>query len=213
MFKTKKKMSAGSSRAQAIMWIMISSFILIIIISCLWLYFWQGINIKNIQGTKTLFFHQALSDQEIDNLGRKLADWSMCSTITINDLPVNGEGPNAGGCSRVYYDRYLDERDLTSLEEQLAYFDQNSDFKDDPRFREALIATYEHRLRIATKYKEDLENYRENLRDILSQNHCSSIELIKVLNYDLKGLSEDDFVDKFKCLGEIKFFKTAFGIM
>jgi hypothetical protein len=47
-----------------------------------------------------------ISDNELNEIGNKLADWgnSNCSIITINNKNILWQGPNAGGCSPIGFE-------------------------------------------------------------------------------------------------------------
>jgi hypothetical protein len=66
--------------------------------------------------------NSSLTDHEIDQILNTIASWanSNAVTVSINDLSLNSAGPNAGGCSPVYWDNPLDAGDVAEHRENLS---------------------------------------------------------------------------------------------
>ena len=47
-----------------------------------------------------------VSDEQLNQIGNKLAEWgnSNCKVIAIDGTNILWQGPNAGGCSKVYFE-------------------------------------------------------------------------------------------------------------
>lgn len=153
-------------------------------------------NKKNIQGIIPEVKDVSLTkDEAIDGYGQNLARWSNnnCAAITINDLPVNFIGPNAGGCSGVYYKYY--------------HAGNDGRYTDTYTSDEAYAEVW------GQESLEELQTLRSNIKNLVAESSCSQKKLHNFLLSDFQGISKEVLVEEIGCLGIIEFKATPFGIM
>ncbi|MEN7551706.1 hypothetical protein AAG747_27570 [Rapidithrix thailandica] len=145
-----------------------------------------------------------VTDEQVNEIGNVLAKWgnSHCTMISIEEKDIVWQGPNAGGCSTIYFEYKTPDRDSFYDFEAFAKEMKKLGVEDSWIEREILFRK---------TYLNHENKVKANLKTLIESSGCDVENLYSQIRSMDTNINEEELRQYLNCLGKVEFTKGAWG--